>query len=400
MTSLDEKQDDLLELFSSSLSTDNAKANSLQVKLILDPTNAAKYFTCFEVGKEKIKLYGNPVVMSVRSKLFKTLLENDDAIKDGTALAPEMEVKPKLLSLINLWIWMNGINTQSYFYNLENMTLTFLSDIWDWFKYFDLDPSNTVFNHFVMTTYNYAMGVHSGNMELETKEFLTDLHEQLEVFAIDDLLREHDGGCDVFSRFDAILGNEKWSIVRENYHKFKNCDWSKFGYLRKTGREKLDQLIEREVKTLEEQKQKNKLAWESLGPKPYPKNYELIWPKFYTGLTWEENVKAINGELDQKELKALKATKKLPVGSNTPGKLNTPPVAYPTALMQREIKKTAPYLLFHSSIIYHIDGPGRGVLPEPLFNPWLDFDGDTNEIILPEFTLQDQAEWHAAVGAN
>lgn len=64
-----------------------------------------RFLVPFEVGEQKIHLYGSLVVMSYQSELIKRLLDKLDT-KEFNVLAPEMKVNEP--SLLTLWSKMNG----------------------------------------------------------------------------------------------------------------------------------------------------------------------------------------------------------------------------------------------------------------------------------------------------
>lgn len=113
---------------------------------LLDPMIAKRFFKAFEVGEPKVLFYGNPIVMSTKSKLFADLLE--EAVNDTatTVLAP---VEPYPEAFLSVWLYMNGITTTYQInHDLEPSVsgkeqrykiLGRMLRVWDWIKYFDLE---------------------------------------------------------------------------------------------------------------------------------------------------------------------------------------------------------------------------------------------------------------------
>lgn len=69
----------------------------------LDPLKGKKFMTEFEIGNERIIMYGNPVYMSLRSNLIKSILEMDPPFQ----LASNITVLGGALMIV--WLHINGV---------------------------------------------------------------------------------------------------------------------------------------------------------------------------------------------------------------------------------------------------------------------------------------------------
>ena len=70
----------------------------------LNVSTGAKFMTRFEIGKDKIVMYGNPVRMALNSELIKSLLSIDPPY----FLAANMTIYGGALTL--LWLYINGVS--------------------------------------------------------------------------------------------------------------------------------------------------------------------------------------------------------------------------------------------------------------------------------------------------
>lgn len=99
-----------------------------------DPEYASKFMTEFQVGKQKLKFYGNPMAMRIRSNLFDSfmsLMKDSDPPYD---LATQVDIiYPR--SLMAVWIYMNGIYDRFY---TNGLTSGEIVNLWSWVNYFDI----------------------------------------------------------------------------------------------------------------------------------------------------------------------------------------------------------------------------------------------------------------------
>lgn len=106
-----------------------------------------KFLITFDVGADKIRLYGNPVTMSVYSELFKSLLDKIDS-KETNVLAPNMKIdNPQMLNF--LWEKMNGVDV-----DLPN-NLKDLIDLWELMNYFDIDYTSKFVTEYMNAIHEY-----------------------------------------------------------------------------------------------------------------------------------------------------------------------------------------------------------------------------------------------------
>lgn len=101
----------------------------MDIKAFTDPTpEEALYLIAFDVGTEKIRLYGSPTIMSFRSELMKSLLGKLD-VEHVNALAPEMKMNEN--SLVFLWTQMNRVD-------IKYPKGDDLIELWPLMNYFDI----------------------------------------------------------------------------------------------------------------------------------------------------------------------------------------------------------------------------------------------------------------------
>lgn len=105
-----------------------------------------KFLVPFEVGSDKVLLYGGPIVMSSKSELIKSLLEKLD-FKEPNSLAPDMKIDPKILMF--LWDRLNGINT-----SFSSLSVDDLFNLWPLMNYFDINTKSEILSEYLKTVNN------------------------------------------------------------------------------------------------------------------------------------------------------------------------------------------------------------------------------------------------------
>lgn len=79
-----------------------------RVQEFLDPELARKYLTEFEVGRDRIKLYGNPITMSLKSPIVANGMKQLVGKKPPFTIFPNMEMNHAPLLVV--WLVINGID--------------------------------------------------------------------------------------------------------------------------------------------------------------------------------------------------------------------------------------------------------------------------------------------------
>lgn len=237
---------------------------------LLDSDVAKMFFRVFEIGDQKVVLYGNPIVMSTKSKLFANMLEQ--AIKEvgsGTLLlAPGLSLEPYPESFLSVWLFMNGITTD---YLIDHTfkpeasqkeqrykILGRMLRIWDWIKYFDLEKGDKFIDYISAVGHDvwfYLLDLAPELKEDKTiksiefpKEFLPnikDLDEEIRSLVADDAVTVEAGAGDINIRslFDFILGKTK-EFKLSDVMLETDADYP-FGY---PSREEIQRLAEEEKK--------------------------------------------------------------------------------------------------------------------------------------------------------
>ena len=98
-----------------------------------------RFLTPFEVGDQKIHLYGSPVVMSYQSELIRGMLDKLDT-KESNVLAPNMKVNES--ALLTLWSKMNG-KPANWENNLSRI------DAWSLLNYFDINVKEEIMKDYL-----------------------------------------------------------------------------------------------------------------------------------------------------------------------------------------------------------------------------------------------------------
>lgn len=96
----------------------------------LDPVIGKKFMTYFEVGNEKIVMYGNPARMALESELIKSMLSLDPPFQ----LASNITVMGGALMII--WLHINGVPNS--FGKILNLSLRGYFGVRDLINYLDL----------------------------------------------------------------------------------------------------------------------------------------------------------------------------------------------------------------------------------------------------------------------
>lgn len=90
----------------------------------------SKYLCGYTFGKQAVKLYGNPVTMSVRSPVIDNL--KDEPVE----FLPLMDIDSDCeQGLFNVWIYLNGMYEKSYPVATGNVIV----HIHNWINYFNID---------------------------------------------------------------------------------------------------------------------------------------------------------------------------------------------------------------------------------------------------------------------
>lgn len=105
----------------------------------INPTpERKKYLVPFQIGSNKIVLYGAPAIMSLKSELINSLL---DKLTDENVLAPNMEVNP--ISLEFLWSRLNGGDVHPALLKVDNFL-----NLWTLMNYFDINVNDKLISEY------------------------------------------------------------------------------------------------------------------------------------------------------------------------------------------------------------------------------------------------------------
>lgn len=107
-----------------------------------NPTSEEKkYLVPFEVGDSKIILYGQPIIMSMKSELIKTLLSKSD-LNESIPLAPNTKIDSNILSF--LWERLNGIYTP-----FEKLSIKEVLELWPLMNYLDINVKSEILSEYL-----------------------------------------------------------------------------------------------------------------------------------------------------------------------------------------------------------------------------------------------------------
>lgn len=327
--------------------------------ILLNPDVAKLFFKPFEIGEAKTILYGNPIIMSTKSKLFAGLLE--EANTGPLLLAPGLTLDPYPESFLSVWLYMNGVTDQlsmnhtptgprNSYEDQKYKILARMLRMWDWIKYFQID---NLIDYFNRTAHDVWFHLHDLNPKLkEDKEIeivrfsgeflpnIKDLDEEMKSLAAEDKLITEQRPLDMISieaLFGFILG--RYPIFRDEFFKLDSFgEGFDYGYHNKKEIKRRQKLAEKRQADVKRAIQINVNAWNLQGPAPYPKNYEYYWPTFYKNLTWEEN-RVWTDEAGFLKHNNRSAADIVPRGGNIEGPVLEIPPDYPGGTMCLERTK-------------------------------------------------------------
>lgn len=111
------------------------------MEIFTNPTeDQKKFLTPFEIGSEKILLYGQPINMSMKSELIESILPNLSTT-DPNPIAPDEKVNPNSLNF--LWVKLNGVDT------VKSLSLKDLVELWPLLNYFNINVKDKVINEYL-----------------------------------------------------------------------------------------------------------------------------------------------------------------------------------------------------------------------------------------------------------
>lgn len=109
--------------------------------ILTDPSpEEARFFVPFEVGTDKIKLYGFPPYMAQKSELIKSMMDVLNT-NETTLLATNLDVNRN--SLLFVWSRMNNINVA------WPSSVDDIIDMWELLNYFDIDYKDQLVNKYI-----------------------------------------------------------------------------------------------------------------------------------------------------------------------------------------------------------------------------------------------------------
>lgn len=107
-----------------------------------NPTeNERKYLTPFQVGSSKITLYGQPIIMSQKSELMKSLLPRLSPSEPNQIAANE-KIDQKVLTF--LWEYLNGVDK-----SFNELSIKELFELWPLLNYFDINVEDKLITQYL-----------------------------------------------------------------------------------------------------------------------------------------------------------------------------------------------------------------------------------------------------------
>lgn len=319
--------------------------------------------TKFLVGKEKLELHGNLMCMAARSEVIKTLAESlEDFDSTSTLqLMDNVAVMEDIEPFMSVWLHMNSMPAGKYFMGFEQNNpitdsiveekgpglyiikphplITKSLNIWKWIDHFWVDPRDFAFSGYLNGLFidlaKYAKvfeGVRNKGHNVTIPEcyleILRDMNTKLAIIAASG--RYMPGYGSLFLNMRCLI-----EFLTNNSKKFTHITRAGFfGYTTKSmiEEEKAQKKKEEdEKKELEEAIRLNKEMWESLGPAPYPKFHQYIWPRFYLGVDWKTNTIMWDND---KIFSSAQRTDRVPEGGYEPGK-EVPNLPYSVTVYER-----------------------------------------------------------------
>lgn len=293
----------------------------------LDPNIAPLFFKSFTAGNDKVLIYGNPILMSGTSQLFANLIKeaikeagsNFPAVQLGNStaeaktstepllLAPGLSLEPYPEAFLSVWLYINGFASDGEYFmmfpseSLEHDIARCLR-MWDWMKYFITDHTTLAFSQYVDVLAEYilryllktnprlseGMSIHETKFPDKFKDSIRDIHESLKEWAANDELyitraSETNG---VNSLFRFVLGDSTHFSHGGFFAEFSDRT---FGYPNWELTQRMQETHDAEADDVKRGLDINRALWHSLGPAPYPKNYEYFLPRFYPNVTFSQN---------------------------------------------------------------------------------------------------------------
>lgn len=139
-----------------------------QTRIFTDPTpSEAKYLIPFEIGEQKILLYGAPTIMSLRSNLIASLLDKLD--KGPNILAPKISAPKE--ALLYIWYELNRFHAE--------FPRGYEEDVWELLNYFDVPIQDKLITNFVNM---FAKHFPTYYAENDYKEFMDNMLTKIKVF--------------------------------------------------------------------------------------------------------------------------------------------------------------------------------------------------------------------------
>lgn len=139
-------------------------------RLFTDPTpQEIRYLTPFEVGEDKILLYGFPPIMALHSELIKSMLDKLDT-KEPNVLAPKIKIDKD--DLMNMWAKLNGVSLAWD----DRLCI----NLWPWLNYFDIDIEGALMKFYL----NYLITNFPADLlKPENNHLLDDMLGKISVIA-------------------------------------------------------------------------------------------------------------------------------------------------------------------------------------------------------------------------
>lgn len=110
------------------------------VKLLLSEDTGPKLNLTFDVGDMKLRVYGQPTIMSKYSSLILSLAHTL-SFKEEMLLGTGVSLKYPA-AFLNVWLYINGITTSIVPRNVSEETDETIVGMWQWIKYLGVDILN------------------------------------------------------------------------------------------------------------------------------------------------------------------------------------------------------------------------------------------------------------------
>lgn len=107
------------------------------VRLLLSEETGPQLSVSFDVGTQKLRVYGQPVIMSKFSEFMRSV-SYSLSFKEATPLAANIPLKSPT-AFLNVWLYINAITTSILPRGAAKEKDNVIVDMWQWIKYLDVN---------------------------------------------------------------------------------------------------------------------------------------------------------------------------------------------------------------------------------------------------------------------